>query len=187
MNGPAKIMNGCRRPQRLVQMRSLRTPTHSGMSDEKMPSPPMANPMRVSELGVVLEDERQVGGDQREAGGEAQGGKRRARASSERSSCPGSHSTCTTQPPTDGPKPVRILSKGGCAPIPGPGTTEGAAQTAKPSAPPDQVARSAPRAPRGTRRRRRQALLGLAKFAATKSQFTRLPRKVSTYLGRRLR
>ena len=53
MNGAAKIMNGCRRPQRLVQMRSLSTPTQSGISDEKMPSPPMAKPIRVSELGVL--------------------------------------------------------------------------------------------------------------------------------------
>ena len=45
MKGAAKIMKGCRRPQRFVQMRSLSTPTQMGMSDEKMPSPPMAKPI----------------------------------------------------------------------------------------------------------------------------------------------
>ena len=49
MKGPAKIMNGWRRPQRLVQIRSLSTPTQRGIRAEKMPSPPMAKPMRVAE------------------------------------------------------------------------------------------------------------------------------------------
>jgi len=54
MKGAAKIMNGCRRPHRLVQILSLATPTKIGISDEKMPSPPMAKPMSVPLAGLPL-------------------------------------------------------------------------------------------------------------------------------------
>ncbi len=49
MNGAAKIMKGCRLPQRLVQIRSLITPTQRGIRAEKMPSPPMAKPIKVAD------------------------------------------------------------------------------------------------------------------------------------------
>ncbi len=50
MNGAAKIMKGCRRLQRSVQIRSLMTPTTTGIKAENIPSPPMAKPMSVAEL-----------------------------------------------------------------------------------------------------------------------------------------